>query len=407
MRDFFREHDPVFFVSHIDGDCINNKEGKLQGEALYVTATVKASDNAEITINGQPAVYDPIEHTYSAQIPLYNYRNTLYAIDSKNGYRAEIVVFWLKNAVDKFYFTVDDCIVFLYELSKHPEKYPSLFDHPFLAIFKKAHRLYGAHVHLNLYYEFDAASMADFAAHKEYFNLSMMTDRYRGEWEENADWLTLSFHANANYPDMPNKCLDSAFIAASMRKTHKEICRFAGRRSLVPVTTAHWGNGYIEPLRAFREGGYLIQCGSFRQMNNDEAYLSYFGRDGIPAYLRGVGLDSYNRPSDAKEGFSGRDVWKDTREDIYYCHPDMVLNYDKGIPTEQIEGWLDQYMALRPNSGIMGLMIHEEYFYPDYTLYIRDFGERVLKAIAHIYAKGYRSCPLEALILEPLGEDRI
>ena len=74
MRDFFHNYDPVFFVSHIDGDCINNKEGRLDGDALYVTAKVKAADNAVITINGKEAVYDEAEHTYSAEIALYNYR---------------------------------------------------------------------------------------------------------------------------------------------------------------------------------------------------------------------------------------------------------------------------------------------------------------------------------------------
>ncbi len=400
MRDFFHNYDPVFFISHIDGDCLNEKEGRLADGVLYITAKVKAADNAEIEINGRPADYDEKTHTFSAEIPLYNYRNTLCAVDKKNGYRAEIVVFWLKDAVDKFYFTVDDCIVFLYDLTKETEKYPSLFDHPFLAPFKRANELYGAHVHLNLYYEYNAESAADFSAHKDYFNLSMMTDRYRKEWEANADWLTLSFHANANYPDMPCKVLSADFIADAMRKTHREILRFAGKKSLIPISTAHWGNGYIEALRVFREGGYRIQCGSFRQMDNDEAYLSYFGRDGLPAYLRGAGLDAYNRPSDAKEEWEGRDVWKDTREDIYYFHPDMVLNYDKGIPTEEIEGWLDRYMERRPHSGMICLLIHEEYFYPDYKLYIPDCGERILKAIRHIYNKGYRSVPLEKIILE-------
>ena len=118
-------------ISH----SITTETHLLDGDALYITAKVKAADNAVITINGKEAKYDEAEHTYSAEIPLYNYRNTLCAIDTKNGYRAEIVVFWLKNATDKFYFTVDDCVVFLYELTKYPEKYPSLFDHHFLAPF--------------------------------------------------------------------------------------------------------------------------------------------------------------------------------------------------------------------------------------------------------------------------------
>ena len=64
------------------------------------------------------------------------------------------------------------------------------------------------------------------------------------------------------------------------------------------------------------------------------------------------------------------------------------------------EGWIDRYMALRPKSGMMCFLIHEEYYYPDYKLYIPDCGERILKAIKHVYDKGYRSEPLEKIVFE-------
>lgn len=400
MRDFFRNYDPVYFASHIDGDCVNAKDGRMEGEALILPVKIKAADNAVITVNGIPAVLDKSDYTFRAEVPLYNYRNTLCAIDSKNGYRAEIVVFRMLDTLNKFYFTVDDCIVFLYELTKEPEKYPSMFDHPFLAPFRTAHDRYGAHVHLNLYYEFDERSAADFSAHKEYFNLSMMTDRYRKEFEENAHWLTLSCHANANYPSKPNQVLSPDFISQAIRKTNQEIRRFAGPVSLVPVTTMHFGNGYVEPLRAFRENGYLIQCASFRMVNNDEAYISYYGRDGLPAHIRGSGLDAYAQQSDVEMGTPGRDIWKDTKEDVIFSHTDMVLNVVKEIPTEKIEQWLDDYLAAHPEKGIVSMIIHEEYYYPDYRSYIPDCGERVLRAIKHVYDKGFRGAALEKLLLE-------
>ena len=183
MRDFFHNYDPVFFQFPIDGDCLNRYDGKEKDGALYIPVRIKAADNAQITVNDIPAIFDPITYTYEAVVPLYSYRNTLWAIDSKNGYRAEIVVYRLHDPVNKFYFVVDDCIVFLSDLTAQPEKYPSMFLHPFLAPFKKAHDLYGAHVHLNLYYAFDEESARDFSNHKNYFDLSMMTDRYKGEFE--------------------------------------------------------------------------------------------------------------------------------------------------------------------------------------------------------------------------------
>ena len=45
-------------------------------------------------------------------------------------------------------------------------------------------------------------------------------------------------------------------------------------------------------------------------------------------------------------------------------------------------------------------MIHEEYYYPDYKAYIPDCGERILKAIAYLYNKGYRSVPIQQIVDE-------
>ena len=401
MRDFFHNYDPIYFVSNIDGDFVNGFDGRVEGDVLYITAKVKAADNAVVTINGIPTVFDETDYTFVAEVPLYTYRNTLCAIDSKNGYRAEIVVYKKLDTVNKFYFTVDDAILFLQELTRRPDKYPSMFLHPFLAPFKQAHDLYGAHVHLNLYYEFNDESAADFTEHKEYFNLSMMTDRYKSEWEENADWLTLSCHAHANYPNMPNRVLSADFIGDAIRKVHKEVVRFAGPKSLVPVTTMHWGNGYVEALRAFRENGYRIQCASFRMENNEEAYISYYGRDGLPAYIRGCAPDAYAVASDVAEGTLGRDVWKDNKEDLIFSHTDMVLNMHRDIPTDQIIPWIDRCLAIQPNKGIFSMIIHEEYFYPDYRIYIPDCAERVLTAVKHVYEKGFRGAALEKLLLEP------
>ena len=400
MRDFFHQNDPIFFTSHIDGDCVNAHDGQMIHGTFYIWVSVKAASNASITVNGIPAVLDKSDYTFRAKIPLYGYRNTVCAIDSQNGYRAQIVLYKILEATDKYCFAVDDCIIFLYDLTREPEKYPSLFDHPLLAPFQKAHELYGACVHLNLFYAHDAEGAKDFANHKDYFDLSMMTDRYRSEFEANAHWLTLSYHANANYPDMPGMVLSPDFFRETMAKAHAEIRRFAGPASLVPVTNMHWSNSYMEIQQVFREGGYRFQFDSFRIENEEEPYLGYYGRDGLPGHIRGSGPDAYAQESARSANNPGRDLWKDNVEDIFYAGTDMVLNVTDRIPTNQIEAWLDSYLALRPNKGLVNLMIHEEYFYSDYFAYIPDCGERILKAISHVYSKGYRGAALEHLLPE-------
>ena len=82
-----------------------------------------------------------------------------------------------------FCFTVDDNIRCLRELTAG--SYRSIFEHPYLGMYFGLHEKYGLKVQLNLFYKTDD------------FDLSLMTDRYREEWQANSDWLKLSFHSEA------------------------------------------------------------------------------------------------------------------------------------------------------------------------------------------------------------------
>ena len=76
-----------------------------------------------------------------------------------------------------FTFTVDDNIRVFKEICVG--NYGSLFDHPYLGMYKRLHERYGVKVQLNLFFECEG------------FCLSDMTDRYKGEWEANSDWLKI------------------------------------------------------------------------------------------------------------------------------------------------------------------------------------------------------------------------
>ena len=75
----------------------------------------------------------------------------------------------------------------------------------------------------------------------------------------------------------------------------------------------------------------------------------------------------------------------------------MVLNV---IEKENIIPWIDKYLACAPERCFMHPMIHEEYYYEDYKDYIPDCKERVLTAIKYLYELGYRSVPVEKIVLE-------
>ena len=143
MRDFFKTTEPVHFVFPIDGDFLNRYDGCEDADGLHLTVRLKAPFDAELYVNETPCTFDRETGEYSCEVNITHYRDTLVAVDKKNGYRAEIVVFRAYDPTKKTYFTVDDCIIFLYDLAMEPEKYESLFDHPFLNVFKTAHDRYG------------------------------------------------------------------------------------------------------------------------------------------------------------------------------------------------------------------------------------------------------------------------
>ena len=250
-------------------------------------------------------------------------------------------------------------------------------------------------------------SARDFAAHKDYFNLTMMPDTWKAEWEANADWLQLSYHAHNNYPDMPFIVQTPEFVGESIRKMKAEVRRFAGEATLSHSTTQHWGNGFAENMRAFRENGYPIQLASFRVLDDDMPYLCFYGADGLPAHIRGDAIDAYDRTAETQQegvtavtysqGDTGRDFWHDNREDVTFARCDMVLNV---IELPRIVPWLEAHISVPQRSGFLTPMIHEEYFYPDYMNYIPDCAERVLTACRFAWEHGYKGQRAEDVVAE-------
>ena len=83
--------------------------------------------------------------------------------------------------IKNYCFTVDDNIRFLKEITEN--HYQSIFDHPYLAMYRRLHEEFGLMVQLNLFYRM------------EDFDLSQVSEAYYAEWEANSDWLKLSFHS--------------------------------------------------------------------------------------------------------------------------------------------------------------------------------------------------------------------
>ncbi|MBQ9922292.1 MAG: hypothetical protein IJO52_08895 [Clostridia bacterium] len=247
----------------------------------------------------------------------------------------------------RFCFTVDDNIRVFKEICENG--YKSIFEHPYLAMYKRLHEAYDLKVQLNLFYEMDG------------FTLSDMTDVYKNEWKDNSDWLKLSFHSrienvrpyeNSGYDEVYTDCMN----------IHKEIKRFAGEQSLGKTTTVHYCYATEEGISALRDNGIQGLLGLYRTTENPRiSYQTTF--------------------SDAELIQDGAIVFDDG---IAYAGIDIVMNlYEK----EEIISKLEQLNGRE----FIKVMIHEQYFYPDYNAYQSDFENKISNAFACLCKNGYKS----------------
>ena len=253
-------------------------------------------------------------------------------------------------------FTVDDNIRFLKELTQ--EDYLDIFDHPYLAMYRRLHQKFGVKVQLNLFYEMPE------------FDLTQMTDRFKAQWEENADWLKLSFHSKLENV-CPYEFSDYQEVCEDCSAVNREILRFAGPASLAETTTIHYCRATAQSLQALK----------------DLEVRGLLGLLGSPENPR----TSYEVPMDMAEQIRAGQIIP--FRDIAMGSLDMVINDCKR------ENQLPALARLLPRDQFH-LMIHEQYFYSDYVRYIPDFEEMLHDIFAYMEDNGFAPRFFEEMIPE-------
>ena len=357
----------ISFVAPIQGDCINSRDGTLTGEKIRLSAEIKATPNRKILLNGLPTE-ETASGRYLGVVEVTAGENRLTAWDAESGEHCEISVYALPKAVGKFRISSDDNLLFLRDLTVHSSRYPSIFDHPYLSIYKQAHDLYGACVQLNLFYATDEESLSRFANGGDYFDLSMMTDRYREEFLANSHWLKLSFHAYSEFPNKPYQFADGAQIREHCQKIHREICRFAGEACISDCVTVHWGEASASCISALRDLGY-------------RSFMGYFEYD-----AKGDPLVAYNASHEMIDHIGRRDFWYDREADVLYGRIDLVLNLRTAEENLRL---IKEIVPHSGRGGFVSVMIHEQFFYEGYVRHLPDFAERVLGPCRYLWEQGY------------------
>lgn len=367
---------PITFLSPIDGDCLNERDGCVTPEGLQVTVTLGAEPGCRIFVNDIPA--EEAEGLYSAKICLKQGETQILAKNLTLGEEAAISVFQLPDPIGKYRISSDDNILFLADLHENRHRYHSIFDNPYLAVYKKAHDLYGAKVHLNLFYCFDRTAAAYFREERPDFDLSMMTDAYKEEFQANAHWLKFSFHARSEFPDKPYQFAAPETILADCHAVRSEVIRFAGEEAFCSdATTVHWGEANPACVSALRKLGH-------------RAFTGYFTLD-----ESGKPIVSYYLPKEMVEHIGQRDFWMDREQDVLFAQIDRVTNIG---PLSEIMADLEAITTHPHRGGFVSIMIHEQYFHKDYVNHLADFEARVLEPARLLWSKGYRGTFLEEFL---------
>jgi hypothetical protein len=346
------------FISPIDGDMLHASDGILTDEYLQIQVTVSAPDAENLLVNGIEA-QPQTDGIFTADVKLFGYENTIEALDPASGKKSNITVYKLKNLANKYRLSIDDNIWFLRDIQNNIDTYQSLFDHPYLSFLKSVNDTYGTKIHLNLFYQTDGIYQTDG------FNLSKFSDKFKGEWKDNANWLTLSFHALGEFPDQPYLAASYDQVKADCDKVIHEIKRFAGEEVMTDVTTIHWGDATREASRVLRDAGYKGQLGYF---NVDD--------DQYPA--------SYYLSVDERRHIKKRFIWKDHSEQVIFIKTSIVIDQKK---LDEIVPHLESYNTRPP---YLDLLVHEQYFYPFYFNYQPDYREKILTAVKWAHENGYQ-----------------
>ena len=138
--------------------------------------------------------------------------------------------------------------------------------------------------------------------------------------------------------------------------------RFASDKALAKTTTVHYCLATEAGLRALYDNGV-------------RGLLGLFGNPRKPVTSYGLEEESARRIR------AGETV---TKEGIAYAAIDMILN---GWQKEGIPARLEELM----NRDCIRVMIHEQYFYPDYGAYQPDFEEKLELTFSYLYNNGFHS----------------
>lgn len=263
-------------------------------------------------------------------------------------------VLWVKNISKRFRFQIDDNSFFLRDI--HQKQYKDLFECFYLAGLRKLHEQYGARFVLNCFY----------STPEKDFDLSMMSDKYKRQWNDHAHWLRLAFHARNEFPNELYLDAPPEELARDFDQVNEQLTRFAGD-ALSPPAIIHWGMVRPDAYRVFADRGVKTLIGGFN-----------------PKYPR---ID-YRLPEDVCRYLHDHFAWYDFGSGIVFQRGSGYCG--NKVKLADTSATLNATMTHENRSEVLNLITHEQYTWPFYKRYIPDHLERLGAALRIAVEHGYQ-----------------
>jgi len=270
-------------------------------------------------------------------------------------------VIWLKDSYPRYRFQVDDNSFFTRDICQ--KNYKSLFESPYLGMFRQFHKQYGVKVVLNLFY----------STPEEDFNLAQLSDKYKSEWQDNAHWLKLAFHARNEFPHHPFLERTPQQLAADIDLIEAEIKRFAGEGVYTHTALLHWGTIRPESLPVLIAKGWRTLSG---------AVWPLASKSGVPYRSK------YQVPEYALEHLNTHDAWFNFQNGLLFSKIDLCCNR---VPLKDTLPTLQRAYDDPHTREVMDLGTHEQYFWPFYKNYMPDYAQRLDQSFRFVTDHGYKA----------------
>ena len=240
-------------------------------------------------------------------------------------------------------FFIDDNVFFFDDIYRH--SFSSIFDNFYLEGLKQAHERFGTKFTLNCFYH---------NWHNPSFDISLFPDRYRTEFEANANWLKFAFHGNSEFPERPYSEAYPEKIAEHYTQWHQAMCRISGEKSLIAPVIFHYFDASPDARK----------------------------------FMRAQGMKFFAVRSNANAAFN-------SEFDQYEIPVDIILNLFKA-DISGIRDTLERKAAANQQKILIGS--HEQYAWRHYVNYIPEYFDGLFAACKVMKEQGYEPVYFNELV---------